>query len=213
MGKIGSYEYPETKVGECLRVAKILVKEFGKKADNPDAFASGIGHKTANSGAFLFKIGDVRKFNLMDKREYKATNLAEILSDPKNGAEENEALKKMIFGVSLFKILYDKLRTTSPTVEQTRTQLMEITGDRNKSSKEAEKIRKIYISAMTYIRDEFVNKQSNDLEDEMELEETLTSEGMMLFRFGKEKLQLTKNDTNIEAIISVLKDLKKIKGK
>ncbi len=146
MGKIGNYDYPETRIEECLRIAKVLVNEFPNGVNDINAFATAIGHKSANSGGYLVKIADVRKYNLMDKRIYKATHLADIIANPKNNSEKDDALNKMVFGVSLFKLLNDRLRTKSPTVEQLKTQLIDLTSDRNTASKDSEKIEKfIYL--------------------------------------------------------------------
>lgn len=213
MGKIGNYDYPETAISECLRIAKVLVKEFPNGVNDFNAFASAIGHKSANSGGYLVKIADVRKYGLMDKRIYRATNLAEIIANPKNDTEKQEALNRMVLGVSLFKLLHDRLRTKSPTIEQLRTQLIDLTSDRNSSSKNAEKIRKIYISAMSYIKDGIEQQDSSSNGEDMDNTQTppTTSEDIMIFKTGKTNLVLEKNDINIGVLISVLENLKEKK--
>ena len=101
MGKIGTYEYPELKVEEAIKIAKILVNEFHKQVNDINEFASKLNHKSANSGTFLAKMSDVRRFGLMDKREYKATKRAEIFANP-IGNEKQQEIKEMIFEIPLF---------------------------------------------------------------------------------------------------------------
>ncbi len=212
MGKIGNYDYPETRIEECLRIAGVLVNEFPNGVNDINAFATAIGHKSANSGGYLVKVADVRKYNLMDKRTYKSTHLADIIANPKNDSEKEDALNKMVFGISLFKLLHDRLRTKSPTVEQLRTQLIDLTSDRNTASKDAEKIRKVYISAMSHIRNE--NNISQDTNNEgdnlMDINNSpqKVAEDTITLRTGKTNLTLEKNDANISVLISVLTNLK-----
>ncbi len=218
MGKVGIYEYPETNIEECLRVARVLVKDFSGKANDVNAFATAIGHKSTNSGTFLNKIADVRKFNLMDKREYRATNLAQIIIDPKNDNEKNSAIKEMIFTIPLFKSLFDRLKTKSPTVEQVKIQLIDLTSERDKSSKEAEVIRKIYIDAMTYIKDTTDKQISSQERQDNFMENPTTAlppgnEDIMIFRAGKTNLTFPKDDAHIDILISVLETMKISKKK
>lgn len=213
MGKVGNYDYPETRIDECLRIAKVLVNEFPNGVNDINAFASAIGHKSANSGGYLVKIADVRKFNLMDKRVYGATHLAEIISNPKNDAEKKEALNKMIFSVSLFKLLHDRLRTKSPTIEQLRTQLIDLTSDRNSASKDAEKIRKVYISAMSYVSEDFGKTPSNqNPEDDFNMNDENENNGsvedMIFIKAGKMKLSLPLNNINIDLVKNALDGMK-----
>jgi len=212
MGKIGSYEYPEISVEEAIRIAEILVNDFHKKVNDNNEFAVRVGHKSSSSGTFLVKMGDVRKYGLMDKRDYQATKRAEILANPTTAQEKNREIMEMVLSVPLFEKLNSRLKTKSPTIEQFRTQLIEVTGDREKGSKEAEKLRKIYIAATSHIR-ERVNQSDNSLNEENmdNLQNPPTAEDVMVFRTGKTNLVLEKNDVNIGVLISVLENLKEKK--
>lgn len=214
MAKLGTYEYPELKVEDAIKIAEILVNEFHKNVNDVNEFANRIGHKSSNSGAFFAKISDVRRFGLMDKREYRATQRAEILANPV-GNEKVNAIKDMIFDVPLFEKLNSRLKTKSPTIEQFKTQLIEITNAREKASREAEKIRKIYIDAISHIRGDKVNtNQNNSFEENsfnMENNNQEINQDLILFRTGKTNLSLEKNDANIDVLISVLQNLKEKK--
>lgn len=214
---IGDYEYPDTKLNECLRIAKILVSDFQGKANDVNAFADAIGHKSANSGTFLVKIADVRRCGLMDKREYRATNQAEIIANPKNENERIEAISNLVLSLPLFEKLFRRLKTKNPTVEQFRTQLMDITGDRNKASKEAEKIRKVYIDYVSHIRDgaEISEKQNDgfgNMENDLTQQQATGGE-LILFRAGKYNLSLPKDDESIKVLITLLENMKEVKEK
>ena len=138
MGKIGNYNYPEVSVSNAIIVAETLVNEFHKEVKDTNEFANRLGHKSSSSGTFLLKMGDVRKFGLMDKRFYRATKIAEVLANPKTPEEKTKIIKEMVLSVPLFEKLNNKLKSKYPPIEQFRTQLMEKTGDRDKGSKERE---------------------------------------------------------------------------
>jgi len=154
-------------------------------------------------------MGDIRKFGVMDKREYQATKRAEILANPTSPQEKSQEIKEMILGVPLFEKLNSRLKTKSPTIEQFRTQLIEVTGDRENGSKEAEKIRKIYIDAISHIKeganqgDYFPSGEYMDMQNPQ-----TTSENTLIFRSGKTNFVSNKDDTNIDILISILQNLK-----
>lgn len=214
MGKIGTYDYPEISVEEAVKIAGILVNDFHKKVTDNNEFASRVGHKSAGSGTFLVKMGDIRKFGIMDKREYQATKRAEILANPTTSQEKNQEIKEMVFSIPLFEKLNSRLKTKSPTIEQFRTQLIEITGDREKGSKEAEKIRKVYIDATSNIKEGHSNQeQLNDPFNNMnqELTQQQGSSDLILFRAGSYNLSLPKDDANIQVLITLLENMKEKK--
>jgi len=210
MGKIGTFEYPEMKVEEAVKVAETLVNDFKKQVNDINTFASALGHKSANSGTFLAKMSDVRRFGLMDKRDYKATKRAEILANP-IGNEKQQAIKEMVFEIPLFEKLNSRLKTKSPTPEQFRTQLIEVTGDREKGSKEAEKIRKIYIDAISVIKEEQQKEQPTDpfsnMTQDLATPQQCNSD-LILFRAGSYNLSLPKDDANIQVLITLLENMK-----
>ncbi|OIO80445.1 hypothetical protein AUJ84_03530 [Candidatus Pacearchaeota archaeon CG1_02_32_132] len=214
MGKLGTFEYPELSVDDAVRYAELLVNEFHKEVKDINEFAVRLGHKSANSGSFFGKLSDMRKFGLVDKKTYRATSRAEIIANPV-GNERQNAIKDMILSIPLFEKLNSRLKTKSPTIEQFKTQLIEVTGDREKASKEAEKIRKIYIDAISHIREDQLKEQSNDPFNNMgqELSQQQTNSDLILFRAGKYNLSLPKDDANIDVLISILENMREEKKK
>jgi len=211
MGKIATYDYPEVSVDETIKIAEILVNDFHKKVTDQNNFANKLGHKSSSSGTFLVKMADIRKFGIMDKRDYQATKRAEILANPTTQQEKNQEVKEMVLGVPLFEKLNARLKTKSPTIEQFRTQLIEVTGDREKGNKEAERIRKIYIDAITHIREEQLKEQSTDPFNNMTQDSTTPQQcnsDLILFRAGCYNLSLPKDDANIQVLITLLENMK-----
>lgn len=207
MGKIGSYEYPEISIGEAVKIAGILVNDFHKKVNDVNVFANRVGHKSASSGTFLVKIGDIRRYGIMEKRDYQATKRAEILANPKSPKEKDQEIREMILGVPLFEKLKSRLKTKSPTIEQFKTQLIEITGNREKGSKEAEKIRKVYIDTISHIKEGVKSSQENEDFFDMEDSENENSKDVIYLRAGKTKLVLPLNDNNIKLIKGALTNM------
>lgn len=208
MGKIGNYEYPDLSVGEAIRIAEILVKDFKGKVSDLNNFAKAIGHKTHNSGSFYIKLADMRKYGLMDKREVEATNLSEIIANPKDSSERQEAINKAVSNITLFERLKERLKTKNPSLEQFKTQLIEITQDRNKASNQAEKIRKIYIEAMSHTNENITEIKNIDDKQKgiKKVEEHLIS-----LNSGDLNISLPKTTANIEVLITILQNLKKEK--
>jgi len=214
MGKLGTFEYPELSVDDAVRYAELLVNEFHKEVKDINEFAVRLGHKSANSGAFFGKLSDMRKFGLVDKKTYRATSRAEVIANPV-GNEKQTAIKEMVLSIPLFEKLHSRLKTKNPTIEQFKTQLIEVTGDREKSSKEAEKIRKIYIDAVSYIREtqqEQQNEGFGNMDNGLMPQQTANGE-LILFRAGKYNLSLPKDDANIDVLISILENMREEKKK
>jgi uncharacterized tellurite resistance protein B-like protein len=208
MGKIGSYEYPELSVSEAIRVAEILVKDFQAKAGDLDNFAKAIGHKTYNSGSFYYKLADMRKYGLMDKREVEATPLAEIIANPKDTSEKQGAINKMISNISLFEKLKERLKTKNPALEQFRTQLIEVSQDRTKASKEAEKIRKIYIEAMSYTNENIEEIKNDDEKENKSKQKRTQSDNMISANSGEVYIEMPKDKRYLKVVENLLSNLK-----
>ncbi|MBS3080931.1 hypothetical protein J4221_05645 [Candidatus Pacearchaeota archaeon] len=204
MGKIGNYEYPELSISEALKIAEILVKDFQGKASDLDNFAKAIGHKTYNSGSFYNKLADMRRYGLMDKKEVEATELSKIIAHPKDNAERQQAINKAITNITLFERLKERLKTKNPALEQFRTQLIEVTQDRNKTSNDAEKIRKIYIEALSNINENIeLNKEINTDRTKRE-----NKGNMISANIGDVLIEMPKDKRYIKIAENLLQNLK-----
>lgn len=210
MGKIGIYDYPEISIDEAIRIAEVLVNDFHKKVKDNNEFASRLGHKSSSSGTFLVKMGNIRKYGLMENRSYRSTKRSEILANPKSPEEKSQVIKEMIESIPLFEKLNNRLKTKSPTPEQFRTQLIEVTGDREKSSKEAEKIRKVYIDAISHLRENFMEEEKTD---DKPLKKRKVADNMILLQSGDVDISLPNSANNIDVLITILQNLKGKKEK
>lgn len=171
MVKIPIFDYPNIGVEEAIRCAKILVEKLGGEANKPDAYASLLGHKSAKSGTFLVKIGDLRKYGLLEPRGvYKATELAKRITHPLNNDEKQIALNEIIMNIELWKILYNDLKKDYPPDNEFWIHLMNATGkDRSEAIKYADEIRKKYKEAMIHFEENVKNQDSsNDFSEEIQ---------------------------------------------
>ena len=153
MGKIGSYEYPDWKLRDCIEIAKIIEEKFGGKVENQDTLAEVMKHKTSKSGGYISKITACRRYGLVTGRgALTTTNLAKSIIYPKPGKGEKErAIVESFVKVELFRRIYERLKEKIPS-DDFWVDLVEITGvERSFAQKEAIKIRNLYIEGHQYL--------------------------------------------------------------
>ena len=83
---------------------------------------------------------------------------------------------------------------------------MEITGDREKGGKEAERIRKIYIDAISHIKEVVDDKMGTD--DKPQKKKKI-EENMISLQSGEHDISLPRSAANIDVLITILQNLKK----
>lgn len=201
MGSISGFDYPETRVDMAIKCVKIFKEQLKGEAKTSDALASYWGHKSGKSGTFLQKLADLRRYGLITARGLKLTPLGEKIANP-IGNELNESLKVMIFNISLWKKLYERLGGKMPD-QKFWIMLYEVTGaDREVAKSEAVKISKLYVDAITKIKIE-----SEDMiipQSESQSQAT----NFIQLTYGEIKVILPKNNKNIEIIKTTLDGLK-----
>jgi len=152
MGKIGNYEYPDLKVEEALQIIEILDSQFSRKVNSSGAFAQALGHKSANSGAFFYKIADLRKYGLlMPRGNIEITPLGVKLVHPNTPQERESALKEMIENVDFFKQLYSALGNKSAGANLHLILQDKFGVERTDAQNSAPKIRNIYNKILPYM--------------------------------------------------------------
>lgn len=217
MGKIGSYEYPEIQFGTLLKAVEILITKFNGQVNDEKTFAESLGHATNKSGGFLTKLADLRRYGLIDKRGIIATTRAKKIINYLTPMERNQELNECVMEIRLWKDLYNRLGTASPSPNDFKIQLAELTGDRDTSISMNDKIRNLYIDVMNNYTGEAVKEVSNigvmgdKLPQEQQkkpLEQTKVSENLIVLKSGEVDIQLPKNDTNISILMNVLKGMK-----
>jgi len=146
----------------------------------------------------------MRRYGLMDKKEVEATELSKIIAHPKDNAERQQAINKAITNITLFERLKERLKTKNPALEQFRTQLIEVTQDRNKTSNDAEKIRKIYIEALSNINENIeLNKEINTDRTKRE-----NKGNMISANIGDVLIEMPKDKRYIKIAENLLQNLK-----
>lgn len=204
MAKIGSFEYPDFHLKTLLDSIEILVNKFGGKISSSKTFAEAMGHKSDKSGAYLRKVADLRRYGFLEKRDLTATNIAKNIVKPLRGEKEKkECLNKAIKNISLWIRLYERLKNKTPNLDEFKLQLAEITRDDDETRKSADKIRKVYIEAMSYYdknleaenNGDYGNQESYSNED---LKKTFDKNKMIDGKIGQVYVQLPRNLGSIE---------------
>lgn len=220
MAKIGNYETPEFKFSTILDGTKILVETLKGNVSDEKNFIDALGHKSKN-GAYLQKVSDMRKYKLLSSRGITATDLANRIIKPLTQKEKKEAINEAIENVELWKELMKRVGRKEVTEENFRLQLSEITGDRDKSYKNAGVILSQFKDILQYY-DENTSKSTekyisnkedrNMVGNDMEQMQVLEPKKILL-KFEGNNVLLDRNDTNIQILINVLEGLKEKKSK
>jgi len=158
MGKIGDYEYPEFTFTECRKIVEKIYKEGITRGDvlAPKLGLKGGKKPPEESGTFRNKITALQRFGLIegDWREFKLTELGEKIAKPINEQEFKKAAIESIKRVSLLKELWNKVGTNIPETGLW-PDLVQITNvNRSIAEKQEPKIRKLYMDALQYLKEE-----------------------------------------------------------
>ncbi len=207
MAKIGNYDYPDVQLETLLKALEILVKKFNGHVKDEKTFAEAIGHSTNNSGGFIMKLSDLRKYGFIDKKGLVATVRGKSIINFLTTDERNKELSRAIMGIKLWKDLYSRLETKTPSSQDFRLHLVEITQDRDKAINQCEKIRNIYVDAMN----NFTQQQDDNCQEKTVSEEKhdeKTNSNLIYLSTGEVNITLPRNNKNIDILISVLNSLK-----
>ncbi|MCJ7631779.1 hypothetical protein MUP77_05195 [Candidatus Bathyarchaeota archaeon] len=151
--KIGNYVIPDQRLFPKLYdAAKLIYENYRlEEAEDENAVAKLLGHKTANSGSFNGKIADLRQYGLLEPRNLKASQLTETLT---YGEEQDkvDATTTAVLNVPLWKELYSKFGVVLPE-SNFWVQLQRITGlDPLEAQKHADYVRKAYLDDAGHIK-------------------------------------------------------------
>jgi hypothetical protein len=219
MSKIGSYDYPDTRIGTLLKALDVLVRTMNGEAKEEKNFASAIGHKNIKSGGYLQKVADLRRYGFIEKGRFTATANAKKIIQPLSNEEKQKALNECIMGVGIWKEMFNRLNGDVPSNEDFKIHLSEITGDRDKAYKDGETIRNLYIDVLKYYvegAEKVAKKTSSEIDknlgkiDDMETSQSLEPKKILL-KFDGNNVLLDKNDANIDVLKSILEGLKEKK--
>lgn len=211
MGSIKNFSYPDVKIDEAIRCVRKFKEELKGEATTLDALAGVWGHKSGKSGSFLVKLSDLRKYGLITpKGRLRLTERGDRIATPLNNREFDENLRKMIFSIDLWRKLYERLGGKLPS-DNFWIILHEVTGsDRDVAKKNAEKIRKVYIDAITKIKTGEIGMTPAT----PEFQPSVTPSSQLIeLRAGDIYMKLPKTDSNIDLVKKALESLKTISQK
>lgn len=214
MSKIGSYDYPDTRIVTLLKALEILVKTMNGEAKDEKNFANAIGHKNIRSGGYLQKVADLRRYGFIEKGRFAATANAKKIIQPLSNEEKQNTLNECIMSINLWRDLYGRLKGSVPSPEDFKIHLSEIATDRDRAYKEGDTIRNLYIDALKYYN-EGAGKTATGTGSQIGIKkdmgvEKVSGESLVL-KSGETDISLKKTDANIEVLITVLKSLKEKK--
>jgi|SRR3989338_953935 len=209
MGKLGDYDYPEMKPTDAVEAIRLIESNVGKKA-NLESIASALGHKTTNSGPFRVKIADLNRYGLIIGRgEISLSPLAERILRPTDEQELQASLKEMIFKIPLLKDMYQELNGSQPN-DNFWIQLQKVTkSDRATAQQKAEEISKLYIDAMSKIKEgNTMYSSTPNMPSHQSIPQSVAS-NLIELHAGELFLRLPKNKANIQLFITALQNLQK----
>lgn len=151
--KVGNYTIPDLRLFPKIHHDIKLIYENYRlaEAEDADVVAKLVGHKSANSGAWLSKLADMRLYGLLESRAIKATPLAEKLTYGTE-QEKQEAINKAFMNVPLWRELFNKFGVELPE-SNFWVQLQRITGlDPLDAQKYADFVRKAYLDDISHIK-------------------------------------------------------------
>lgn len=228
MAKIGGRDYPsELDPEESENIADVLVNQFGGEAESKEAFAQAIGHSTANSGTYMRKVGDARKYGIITARGLRATKLGRRVANPRSEKDRSNAKLEMLENVSLLSDINSSLNGNEPPGEFWRI-LADVSDANPKEAKEAAPRLKELYKEMRKLRNQKENssvetptksvKGSLDVDTnsapDVVGEVNSKSEPAIHVKIGEDELRFSEvNDANIDLAQRFLNSKKKEKSK
>ena len=213
MGKIASYEYPSTKIGTIVKAVEVLWKTFKGEAKDEMTFATALQHKSNKSGGFLQKMADLRRYGFVDKRGIVITERGKRVIEYLKPEEKNQALSEAVMSINLWKDLHKRLGQKTPSSDDFKIQLVELTGDRDSSIAQSEEIRNLYIDAMKsyngstkkIVKNEGLQKDEKEHKEEQEPKKM--PESLILLSSGDVNITLPRTSGNINILKRILDEM------
>lgn len=220
MAKLGDYSYPnDLDPDEAEDLLDTLVNDYGGEATNRQAFAQAIGHKSKESGAFIRKIGDARKYGLITPRgDYEATELGFRLANPTSEADRRQIYYKMLSNIEVLADVYDELNGNAPPDDFWRV-LTETADVNPKDAREAaERIEYLYQRMLKfYVGEDEPDGESTvetSEEDEAPVEKSTKrpdqqADAAIYVKVGDEEMRFSEiTNTRIELVRQYLESMK-----
>lgn len=101
-------DFPALNIDKAVEAVETFERSLKGKAQNAEAFAKVQGYKSAKNGAFINFVADLRRYGLLERREYTSTELAKKIFLAK-GEQKNNYIFEAINKVILFTNLINKI--------------------------------------------------------------------------------------------------------
>lgn len=197
---------PVMDVAEAITAAEKLVKGFKSLNFNREALAQAIGSTTVNSGTFMRKLADMRKYGLINGKidDLYVSEIAKTIAIPRNDEERKAAVREIIMSIPLYKALFDHFGNKIPTDDELLSFLLTKT-DRVSANAILGRIKKAYIEALNHLSEMNPNESLQHIDDTRESEKVELSKTFLL-RWETIDIKVGADDTEaIEAIITLIK--------
>jgi len=155
-------DIPVLQIEEAVSIVEKFNKELKGKAENKDALAKVMGYSSANNGAFIVKLADMRKFGLMEKSgDLQLTELAKKIAFSLD-TRKREFILEAIRNVPLFSKLIGLIGTNIEDADM-EMQLVNAGIPRVDALENQKKIKKIYKNFAQYITNSETMPKTNEL--------------------------------------------------
>lgn len=151
--KVGNYTVPDIRLfPKIYNDIKLIYDNYRlEEAADENTVAKLLKHKKASGGTWFSKLADMRLYGLLEPRGIKLTPLAENLTYGTD-QEKEEATKRAIFNISLWKELYGQFGKKLPE-SNFWVQLQKLTSlDPLEARKHADSVRKAYLDDISHIK-------------------------------------------------------------
>jgi|ACXJ01.1.fsa_nt_gi hypothetical protein len=206
MVKRDDMSLPAMDVSEAIATAEKLVKSFKSLTFNREALAQAIGSSTVNSGTFMRKLADLRKYGLIYGKmdELNVSEIAKTIAIPRNDDERKSAVRDIISNIPLYKALFEHFGNKIPTDDELLSFLLTKT-DRVNANVISGKIKKAYIEALNYLSEMNPNEAAQYVENTSKIEKLEPSKSFLL-KWETIDIKVGADDNEaIEAIIALIK--------
>lgn len=156
MAKINNSDYPELSFSEAIRMLKQFHEKLNGKASSFSSLANAFD-SSEKSGWFKVKVGDLRKYGLIEGRgEFKISDIGQDVLFYNKKEEQQSAIKRVLNNIDLFKSIYARVGKDVQDISTFKAILGDIThAEKSVIQNKAEQIRNIYIDLISNIDDGF----------------------------------------------------------
>ncbi len=209
MAKINNSDYPELNFSEAVKMIKQFHEKLNGKASNFKSLANAFD-SSEKSGWFKVKVGDLRKYGLIEGRgEFKISDVGQDILFYNTKEEYHSAVKKALNNIQLFKTIYERVGKDIQDISNFRAVLGDITqAEKSVIQNKAEQIRNVYIDLISNINDGFTSGKIDSEDKPKGKKQGNLPSNMISASSGKVYIEMPKDERYIAIVESLLENLK-----